>query len=332
MAEAAEKASDSIKVLGYDDFYAPMTDYLEHDGYPGLPTCFRSLNEHYTHKQGGVTDWTGFPASGKTYFALEVLMGLSERYGKRHGLYVPDLGSDKETMQKLIKMRCGKDFSNKYQNKITEAEFSTHLNWILEHFYIFKKKDFKQGITPLAFWEKVIEFRTPDGHKLDTGLADSWKNFKHLYSGREDSYLDEMLSIRNELSEDNQVHFHTIAHAVKPAHIPALGKGETPKRKVPTADEIKGGGAWNANGKSIITVDWPDKNKTGVDLYINKVKPEDVGKIGAIQGKIKLDFRKGRYYETIGIENYFSYKWQDIPVLQEIDFTTSEMTGAEIPF
>lgn len=327
---AEEKESDSIKVLGYDDFYNPMLDHLKNDGYPGLPTCFSTLNKHYTHKQGGVTDWTGFPASGKTYFALEVLLGLSEEYGKRHALFVPDLGSPKEVMQKLIKMRTGKDFSNKYNNKITDVEYIQNLNWILEYFYIFDKKDFKSGITPIAFWEKVIEFRTPDGKKLDTGLADSWKNFKHIYSGREDSYLDDILSTRNAMSEDNQVHFHTIAHAVKPSVMPSA-KGETPKRKVPTADEIKGGGAWNANGKSIITVDWPNKGKTGVDIYINKVKPEDVGTVGAIQGKIKLDPRRGRYYEIIGTGTHFSYEWMRLPVQTEIELNT-DMTAEELPF
>jgi len=331
------KESDSIEVLGYEDFYQPMNDYLEHDGYPGLPTCFRSFNEFYSHKQGGVTDWTGFPASGKTYVALELLMGLSEKYGKRHGLYVPDIGSNREIMQKLIKMRTGKDFSNKYQNKITSVEMAKALPWIMHHFLIFKKKDFKKGITPLAFYEKVAEYKD-DGGRLDTGLCDSWKNFKHLFAGREDTYLDETLSIRNEMAEDYQVHFHTIAHAGKPTTTEPLPKGGGPaKRKIPTADDIKGGSAWNSNGRSIITVDWPDKSSTGTDIYFNKVKPEDVGKIGSVQGKIKLDPRKGRYYEVIGMNNYFSYEWEKMPVQEEMSFgqkveNLSNEQEVELPF
>lgn len=325
MAEAKE--SDSIQVLTQNDIFNPMMKYLKEDGQPGLPVGFKTFGEFYSHKQGGVTDWTGFPSSGKTYFALEILMGLSERYGKRHGLYVPDIGSNNEIIEQLVKMRTGKDFSNKYQNKITEKELSLALPWIMHHFVLFKKKDFKKGITPIAFWEKICLFNDdsmngPSG-KLDTGLADSWKNFKHIYQSREDSYLDEILSIRNEMAEEYQKHFHTIAHAVKTEMAASVEKGGTGKRRIPTAWDIKGGGSWNANGKNIITVDRADKNSNFVDLYINKVKPSTVGKEGALIGRIQLDLRKGRYFENINFGHHYSYDWEKLPVQEEMDFDPS---------
>lgn len=327
---AKEKKEETIKILGHDDFYNPMMNYLKNDGFPGLPTCFRALNKHYSHKQGGVTDWTGFAASGKTYVCLEVLLSLSERYGKRHGIWLPDLGSDNEIMQKLLKMKTGKDFHDKYNNKITQSEIAKELQWLLNYFVIFKKKDFNKGITPLSFWEKIANYKDDVG-KLDTGLADSWKNFKHVYSGREDLYLDETLSIRNEIAEESQVHLHTIAHAVKPADSGRQSKKGPPVRRPPTALEIKGGGAWDANGKTIITIDRPDLSTTDVDIYVNKVKPEDVGIPGDIIGKIKLDPRKGRYFETIGVGQYYAYEWEKLPVQEEIKFTTEQVVG-QLPF
>lgn len=325
---------DSLKVITQNDIQDELRDYLKNGGQPGLPTCFQSLNNHYTHKQGGVTDWTGSPASGKTYVALEVLMGLSEKYSKRHGLYVPDIGSDKEIIQKLVKMKTGKDFSDKYQNKISDADLQKVLPWIFHHFVIFKKKDFKEGVTPLAFWEKVCLYKDSGG-ELDTGLVDSWKNLKHIYTNREDSYLDEILSIRNEMSEDYQKHFHTIAHALKTELNEGMAKGSG-KRRVPTEWDIKGGASWNANGKNIITIDRPDKKTTGVDIYINKVKPEDVGCIGHITGTIKLDPRKGRYYEVIKYQNYFSYEYEKIPVNMELEFgepiTANVLEKEDAPF
>ena len=190
------KESDSIKIIQYNDIFNDMDDYLAKDGHPGLPTCFKCLNDHYTHKQGGVTDWTGWPASGKTYFALENLMSQASRYDKRYGLFLPDLGSDKEAIQKVVKMHTGKDFNDRYQNKITSRELASSMNWIFDRFVFFKRKDMKAGITPLAFWEMICEYKDDVG-KLDGGLSDSWKNFEHVYSGREDLYLDKELSIRN---------------------------------------------------------------------------------------------------------------------------------------
>lgn len=301
--------------LEYQDVYDEIQSYLKKGAEPGYKVGFSCLDEFYSHKIAGVTDWTGFPSSGKTYFCLEVLMNLSEHHNMRHGLYVPDIGSNKEIVAKLIKMRTGKDFHDKYYNKISSKELADNLDWILHHFVIFKKKDFKSGVSPLEFWEMVCQYKD-DAGGISTGLLDSWKNLKHLYSGREDLYLDEILSVRNELAESNNKHFHTIAHAVK------TDADTSGKRRVPTAWDIKGGGSWYANGKNIITVDHPNKTENRVDLYISKVKPEDVGKVGSIVDKLFLDLRKGRYYEQYQSKSCFAYdheKKPEIPVQQSDD-------------
>jgi len=299
----------SLKAISQNDIQNSLLDYLEHGGRPGVKLGFESLNEFYSHKAGGVTDWTGFPASGKTYFALEIAMGLSEKYGTRHGLYVPDLGSDNEVLQKLVKMKTGKDFSNKYQNKIESHELIKVLPWIMHHFVIFKKSDIKGGVTPLNFWETICSYKD-DAGIVNTGIADSWKNFKHIYSGREDSYLDEVLSIRNEMAESYQKHFHTIAHAVK-TELNDHQKGSG-KRRVPNAWDIKGGGSWFANGKTIITADWPDKTDNFINLHIGKVKPEDVGVIGSVIGLICLDVKRGRYYEFVDGKKCYAFDFENV--------------------
>lgn len=304
----------SLTPITYNDIQKDLINYLKLGGLPGTPTAFTSLNNFYSHKTGGVTDWTGFPASGKTFFCLEILLSLSEKYGLRHGLFVPDIGSPKEVIQKLLKMVTGKDFSDKYENKITEPEVLKALSWIMHHFVIFQKKDFKKGITPLTFWETVCEYKDSAG-VLNTGMADSWKNFQHIYQGREDSYLDEVLSIRNEMAEGYQKHFHTIAHAVKTELSENQAEKFKGKRRIPNAWDIKGGGSWFANGKSIITADFPNKEETTINLYLSKVKPEDVGKLGNVIDTIFLDLKKGRYYELYKGEKLYAYDW--IRILKE---------------
>lgn len=298
--EKKEKPDSNLHPLNQADVFSKVYDYWENGGKPGLQLGFKCLDELYTHKHDGVTDWTGKPGSGKTYFVLECLINLSNRYGHRHGLYVPDIGSEVDVIAKLVKMHSGKDMNDKYNNKVTADVLASSMDWIFHHFVIFKKKDFKQGVTPLAFWETICGYKD-DGGTLNTGLIDSWKNMKHLYSGREDQYLDEVLSIRNELAEQNNKHFHTIAHA---------SKTETEagnKRRIPTGEDIKGGGSWNANGKNIITVDFPDKTRNQVDIYVSKVKPEDVGHVGSIIGKLFLDKKRGRYYEVMPPHNLFAF-------------------------
>lgn len=321
----------NLKRLEYQDIFDTVSTYLKKGAEPGLKLGFSCLDQFYTHKDAGVTDWTGFPASGKTYFALECLMNLSEYYNKRHALFVPDIGSDKEVVAKLVKMRTGKDFVEKYNNQITPKELATALDWVLHHFVIFKKKDFKTGVTPSEFWELVCSYKD-DGGVVNSGLIDSWKNLKHIYSGREDLYLDEILCVRNELAEDNNKHFHTIAHAVK------TEADNAGKRRIPTAWDIKGGGSWYANGKNIITVDHPNKLYNRVDLYISKVKPEDVGRLGQITDTLFLDLKRGRYYEKLNHQEYFAFEHLNIkPVVipqQIIEFQppTLEEESEELPF
>lgn len=282
--------------------------YLDKDGEPGRFCGFHCLDKHYTHKDSGITDWTGFPASGKTYFLLEVLFNLSERYGKRHILYVPDLGTYKEIISKLIKMYSGKDFTSKYHNQIKIEEIYKHIPWLQHHFIILKRKDIKKPVTAIEFWEYVCDYSDSSGI-AHTGIIDSWKNmFKDFKDhGREDLYLDYALSYRNELAEEYGKHFHTIAHATKTELDENNVQNGKKKRRIPDANDIKGGGSWFANGKSIITIDYPDKTMNGVDIYISKTKPEDVGKVGAVIGQVFLDMQRGRYYEYHNGEKRYGF-------------------------
>lgn len=299
-----------ISFVENDEIIKKLIQHHKEDGARGRNVCFRHLNDFYTHKQSGVTDWTGLPASGKTYMALEVLISEAEKYGKRFALYLPDLGSDVDVFEKIFKMKTGLDFNSKNNRKIPVERIQTEIHWIMMHFLFVKKKDIRSGITPSAFWEYICNYQDDMG-RLDGGLIDSWKDLKHVYSGREDQYLDEILSERNELSEMYDVHFHTIAHASK------TEKDKDGKRRVPNASDIKGGGAWDANGKNIITIDFPDKTKTGVNIYINKVKPESVGRSGKIIGKIFLDQVRGRYYEFIDGKARYSFEWEKVPVYSQ---------------
>lgn len=311
---------NGLKVLTRDDFIPIMEEHHDLDGRPGLDTGFKCLNEFYTHKEGGVTDWTGTPGSGKTYFALEIMFGLAENYGKRTFLYVPDLGSRAEIGAKLLKMKTGLDMDSKYGRKIEKHKISQAMEWILYHFVVVDRDKLPSGKRapkpdPLKLWEMGCKFKDENG-EVDQILIDSWKNMRHIYEGREDQYLDHILSERNEMAEDYNKHIHTIAHATKPKQ---YGKA----RVIPTAYDIKGGGSWFDNGKNIITVDFPDKTKTYVDLYISKTKPESVGKPGAVINKLFLDVARGRYYEDISGNRAYSHQYKDLKVVEQqmMDFS-----------
>jgi hypothetical protein len=303
----------NLKNLKVVNFFDPdknkaIMDYHAKGGLPGLELGFDCMKDFYTHKQSGVTDWTGFPSAGKTYFVLEILMQLSEKYNKRHGIYVPDLGTYYETFAKLVKMYTGKDFETKYHNQIAVKELMNRIPQISRDFVILIKEDYRKPLTPEMFWEFIADYKDDVG-RLDTGLIDSWKNMSRSSNLQEYQYLDVVLPYRNEIAEQGNVHFHTIAHPTKTELTEEKNAKGQKKRRVPSAQDIKGGDSWYANGKNIISVDRPDDDSTAIDLYIWKTKPENVGKKGNIMNQLYLDLRRGRFYENLGGQRSFAFQF-----------------------
>lgn len=297
--------SFNLHITSFSDRSKVVEKYIDANGYPAKSTGFKTLDRLYTHKDSGITDWTGNPTSGKTYFVLDLMFHLAERYGHVNALYVPDLGSYVEIVGKLIKMYTGKNIHPKYGNRATMDDLLKSIPFLSKHFIILERKNIRETITPEKIWEFCC-----DNKEINNVLIDSWKNLYHDMKGkREDQYLDYLLSYRNELAENYNKHFHTIAHSVKTELEDSMGSDGQRKRRVPTAYDIKGGGSWYANGKNIITVDRPDKTTNAVDLHVWKTKPEDVGQQGALINEIFLDRERGRYYELVDgtRENPYDY-------------------------
>jgi len=280
----------SIKVIEYNEKRKDFENYHKTGGAGISSSGFECVDKYWKFADDGVTDITGFPSSGKTEFAFEILFFQAETFGKRFMLYVPDVGSYNEIRRKLITKYYKRSFRG-YENSIKEHELSLAASWIDQHFLILGKSDYKESITPQSLWEFMAEYKDNSGgvHGL---LLDSWKNLYHQYVGREDLYLDYVLSYRNEIAEQSKKHIITIAHATKTEL-----QGEGGKRRIPTAYDIKGGGAWFANGKTIITVDKPNIEGQLVDIYFSKVKPDTIGKAGAVIGDMEFWWKKSRYVE-----------------------------------
>ena len=282
----------SKKAFEFEQYHATGGAELNYAG-------FECMNGVFKFAKDGVTDITGLPHSGKTEFALELLFYQSEANGKRHMLYVPDIGNYNEIRRKLIVKHYRRSFRG-YENSITNTELIKATAWIDHHFLILKKADVRKPVTPIELWQFAADYED-NGGKVDTILIDAWKNLFHdlpAYGGREDMYLDYVLGYRNDIAEQKQIHIMTIAHPRKLEVTKDNATGKY-KRRVPDAEDIKGGSAWNSNGKVIITVDYPDRNRATSDIYFNKVKPDVLGRAKVLFEGLEFDWKKSRYFETI---------------------------------
>ena len=294
VADYNQKRRDS-----FVDYWKNAEDKILYNG-------FECIKEYLGITLGSCIDMTGFSHSGKTEFAMELMFYNSEIFGGRHALYVPDMGGYNEIRRKLIHKHTGKTFKKGYANTIQEHEIIKAENWIDHHFIILKKKDIRKPVTPFELWEFVVTFKDEVGG-LSMGLIDSWKNMFHDMQGkREDQFLDYALSFRNEMAEEYNKTFLTIAHPTKTELEDEYNSTGNKKRRIPDANDIKGGQSWFANGKIVMTVDRPDKLDNQTDIYISKVKPDMLGKAGVIKGKLKFDWAKSRYYEEYNGQKFYA--------------------------
>lgn len=287
----------------YQNSRDSLMDYRNKGALRGEFIGFPMLHEYFTMSLPGVTDITGFPQSGKTEFWLECLLNMSRFKGWKHLLYVPDVGDKNEILSNLIHKLCGKTFDKRYENSnyISEAEADRQLQWITEHFFILIKDDLKAKITPYEFWEYAAQLKSEVIGGIHTATIDSWKDMKHNGHsfGRDDQYLEDVLSYRNAMADAHKMHLATIIHPTK------TEADKDQKRRMPGPYDLKGGSEWYNNGRCMITVHRPDGFANAVDIVITKAKPKSVAKLG----RVPLMFDTSRasfYWENEGQKVYAS--------------------------
>jgi hypothetical protein len=331
--EEINKIANGFSLVNPTDMFDDMLEYSHKGALKGVYLGFPNIHKHYSMSLPGVTDWTGFPTSGKSQILMEVLLNTSLYYGWKHLIYMPDVGNDVEIISDLIHKKTGKSFDNKYPNHITDIEIANELPWIKEHFIILTKNDLKAKITPYQFWEIAIDLKRKKG--LQTASIDSWKDMRHDTSkfGRDDKYLEDVLSYRNSIAERYSLHLHTVIHPTR------TDKDSNGHRKPPTPYDLKGGTEWFNNGKCMITVHRnPDLfNKT--EIFFNKIKPRSIGEQGSTE--LHFDIEKFVYYNEVnGKRVYAEQEYKDLedPVLyssfdQKNDtYNHLQYNQEEIPF
>lgn len=289
-----------FEIVGGSKVSESILKYREKGALRGVYLGFPIFHEYYTMSLPGCTDWTGFPASGKSEYLLEMLLNTSLFYGWKHLLYVPDVGDKDEIISILIHKITGKTFDKRYQkNYITEQEVMIELEWVLHHFRIMYKTDLKAKMTPYQFWDYAAELSSEIEGGIQTATIDSWKDLKHGIGldnevfGRDDKYLEDVLSYRNAMAEKHRMHFNIVIHPIK------TEADKDGKRRPPTPYDLKGGSEWYNNGKCMITVHRLDGSPNGVKIMITKAKPQSVAKVGSVDMFFNSSVRKF-YFEDNG--------------------------------
>lgn len=308
---------NGFELLTMANTHEDLMKYRENGAIRGNYLGFPQLHQHYSMSLPGCTDFTGFPASGKSEFLLELLLTTSEFYEWKHLIYVPDVGDKNEILDILIHKRTGKSFERRYTNFISEDEVDKNLGWILHHFRILVKSDLKAKMTPYEFWDYAAELNKETQGGIQTATIDSWKDMKHGVGlegesfGRDDKYLEDVLSYRNAMAEKHKMHFNVVIHPLK------TEADKDGKRKPPTPYDLKGGSEWYNSGKCMITVHRTSGHDNEVSIMITKAKPKSVAKVGNVT--MYYDRAISKFYwinesneKVFAVQNYIEPKAMSI--------------------
>ena len=263
-----------------------------------LSTGFKSLDEYYQIRPSNTTIIYGYPASGKSEFALQLLVGLATSKYKRNLIYTPETGGAAEIFSEIAHSLTGKTFDKRFSNYISEAEIYKVQSFISDYFTIIEDDGIKD--LTLEHYEELVKEVIRDGKGLDCTLIDNFNDLQHSTSDLNNiaAYLPSFLKKWNSISKQNNIHSFMVCHARNPN---GLKSGELPK--APSVFEINGGQAWFAKAQSLICVNRQYEEMNGVfkqsntvDIDIKKIKPKIVGKRGLVN--LEFDFAKKCYYET----------------------------------
>lgn len=298
-----ERDIRGFNILKGSEWNQKLINYRNRGALKGKYLGFPNIHKYYSMSLPGVTDWTGFPTSGKSQIVLEFLLNTSLFYGWRHLLYMPDVGTETELLADLLHKYTYKTFDKTYSNLITDEEIIKSREWIEYHFIILYKTNAKFKITPYQFWDYAVQLKKDFNGNLHTATIDAWKDMKHDTSNfaRDDKYLEDVLSYRNWLSDHHNLHFHTIIHPLR------TKEDKNGNRLPPTAYHLKGGTEWFNNGKNIITIHRPDDGPANiVQLLFHKIKPRSVGQTG--MAELYFDPVKFRYFIENGNKRLYAIK------------------------
>lgn len=279
----------------------------------GLHIGFSSVSDLFTLKKGYPFFIAGLPYSGKSRFAFEMLINMSQFYNWKHFIYSPETGNAEDVVILLMQMYTKKQFRKYYaQGKasrfaMTDTEFDMALHWVNTHFVILDLDREEKDISLEEFYLNIQEVESSLDIHFDTTVIDPFIDITYNlndYGGREDLYLKKALTlVRRDAKNNNRINF--IIHHVGASQKRMMQDGKQ-YEPIPHPNQWAGGQMWYRKAYTMMTVYRPDReyysDKVDFDIQdneswiiINKAKPDGIGRTGQV--RLFYDHNTSRYYE-----------------------------------
>lgn len=255
----------------------------------GVSTGWKVLDEYYTVKSGEVTIITGIPGSGKSNFEDALMVNLVRSLGWSFAIFSPENWPPERHIQTLLEKIEGKPFAKdgRYEQRMSREDVQELLQIINQHFFFIVPPEDLLTVETILEKARVAIFR----HGVKGVVIDPWNELDHLYNGQtEAQYLSEKLTKIRRFARMNGVHVWIVAHPKN------LIKDAGGVYKPPTMYEISGGAQWRNKADNGLCIHRPDYHDDITDIYIQKIRFREVGKVGGVSLRYCGD--TGTYFEN----------------------------------
>jgi twinkle protein len=290
---SAAKAYPIAGIFTAADLRDEVIARYHHGAGRGLSTGLATLDPFYTVKPGELTVVTGIPGSGKSEFVDALAVRMAGLHDWKFAFFSPENLPVSRHISKLIEKINGKPFAQNGfdERRMTIEEVDQCIDIMNDYLFFIYPEDEILSVDTVLEKARITIFR----YGVHGIVIDPWNELEHFHGNlTEAQYLSRELTKIRRFARVNQVHIWVVAHPRN------LVKDLNGDYRPPTMYEIAGGAHWRNKADNGLCIHRPDYSVDETEVYIQKIRFKEVGKIGHISLIYARD--SGEYIEKSPIQ------------------------------
>jgi len=263
----------------------------------GLSTGWASVDEFYTVRTCEMTIITGIPGSGKSTWLDALTYNVNTLHGWKIAYCSPENWPIARHIANIAEKEVKKSFIETpyFHVRMTKRELENAIRRIDGQFFFTQLSDNDMSIENiLSVMQGAIS-----RHGVKGIVLDPWNELEHHRppNKNESEFISEALGKIRRFARLNDVHVWIVAHPVK------LRRNDDGTYPVPRLYDISGSAHFYNKADNGVVIYRANQQKHMVDIYVQKVRFKEVGKIGNCE--LKFVKESGTYQEVTGSEHEY---------------------------
>lgn len=269
-----------------------------------------ALDYLWKMKKGEISLLSGIGNMGKSSFLKWYLLMRVIIFEEKFALFSPEDNPAHEFYHDCVEILTAQKCTPDNKFRPSRATYEAYYDLVSKHIFYVYPKDIAP--TPQYVKERFLELIIKE--KIDGCVIDPFNQMANDYKvagGRDDRYLETVLSDFSRFGQDNLVYFIIVAHPK------TMRKGDDGNYPCPDVFDLNGGAMWNNKMDNILIYHRPDHQNDPqskvCEIHTKKIRRQRiVGKKGTLQFMLHDSMRRfiiegedpmNTFYKNNGIED-----------------------------